>query len=461
MKISVRNLGVIKEAEIDLKPLTVLIGPNNAGKTWLAYTLGSIFGDYGRKKYISAYLDEAISISYAPLEKAIDQVLNEGNAKIDLVQFADAYGETYFNDIAHHQRLWLQEYLDTGHSFFQNLTVNITLDILKERFLTQILEYSYERKISFGSGRNLNSPLLTVLKEIGNQEIFFYTSAEGATLSRELPLKVIKEAIAFNAFDALHFALNTTVNIFPAERTAFTAFPIFQLIGKQPSNIFVRRLPEPINSFKDMVEEAYRRASFSRQKDAEKNPSIEAYIQLAQLLEKQVLDGGVDFSTPEPDPSREILFKPVGGPNMELPIASSMVKELASLVLYLRCLALPGDWLIIDEPEMNLHPEAQVKLTEFLTMLVNAGLHVLITTHSPYIVDHLTNLMKAAESSEPDAIQDKFYLKRKDAFIAKQDVSVYLVDHGTTENMLDEDGVVHWGTFGKVSDRVSEIYFEL
>jgi predicted ATPase len=39
MKVTVRNLGVIKEAEVDLKPLTIFVGPNNAGKTWLAYTL--------------------------------------------------------------------------------------------------------------------------------------------------------------------------------------------------------------------------------------------------------------------------------------------------------------------------------------------------------------------------------------------------------------------------------------
>lgn len=138
-----------------------------------------------------------------------------------------------------------------------------------------------------------------------------------------------------------------------------------------------------------------------------------------------------------------------------------MVKELASLVLYLRYLAVPGELLIIDEPEMNLHPEAQAKLTEFLAMLVNAGLPVLITTHSPYIVDHLANLMKAAESSEPDTIQDKFYLKRKEAFISKDDVSVYLVDQGKAENMLDEDGVIHWSTFSQVSDRVVQIYFDI
>jgi len=69
-----------------------------------------------------------------------------------------------------------------------------------------------------------------------------------------------------------------------------------------------------------------------------------------------------------------------------MPIVSSMVKELAPLVLYLHYLVAPNDWIIIDEPEMNLHPTVQIEFIEFLAMLVNAGLQVLITTQSPYIL---------------------------------------------------------------------------
>lgn len=460
MKVSVRNLGVIKEAEIDLKPFTVFIGPNNAGKTWLAYTLGAIVGEYGQEKYLSAYLKQEVATTYLPLDRAIEQVLNEGITKIDLVQFADEFGEIYFNDIAHHLPNWLQEYLDTDRSF-KKLEAKINLDDIKEHFLGRVLEYPIERKISFGSGRNPGASLLTVLKETGKRELLAYTSAEGATILTKLPLQAIKDALASSVFSTLHFGLYTYVNIFVAERTALTTYPIFQSMDKRQPGLFVSHLPKPVDHFKNMIEVAYQSTITNRQKDVRRTPAIETFIQLAQLLENQVLGGGVDFSTPKPDSRREILFHPEGVPQMELPIASSMVKELASLVLYLRYLALPGDWLIIDEPEINLHPEAQAQLAEFLVMLVKADLSVLLTTHSPYIVDHLTNLMKAAESGDPDAIQEKFYLKNKDAFIAKDNVSVYLVDQGKTENMLDEDGVVHWSTFGKVSDQVSEIFFEL
>ena len=144
-----------------------------------------------------------------------------------------------------------------------------------------------------------------------------------------------------------------------------------------------------------------------------------------------------------------------------MPIVSSMVKELAPLVLCLRYLVKPNDLLIIDEPEMNLHPAAQVEIAEFLAMLVNAGLHVLITTHSPYIVDHLANLMQAAKHEDPDSIKEMFYLQRKEAFISQEKVSVYLFEDGTAKNIIREEGTINWETFGQVSDDVSRIYANL
>jgi predicted ATPase len=120
-------------------------------------------------------------------------------------------------------------------------------------------------------------------------------------------------------------------------------------------------------------------------------------------------------------------------------MTSSMIKELTPLVLYLRYLAIPDELLVIDEPEMNLHPEAQAKLIEFLAMLVNAGLNVLITTHSPYIIDHLTNLIKAAKQEDHAAISGKFFLKNQEAFISQKYISVYLIEDGQAISALDED----------------------
>lgn len=39
MQLKVQNLGKIKEADIDIRPLTVFVGPNGTNKTWTAYAL--------------------------------------------------------------------------------------------------------------------------------------------------------------------------------------------------------------------------------------------------------------------------------------------------------------------------------------------------------------------------------------------------------------------------------------
>lgn len=474
MKVSVRNLGVIKEAEIELRPLTVFIGPNNVGKTWLAYALAGVLGPYVLEKYISAYVSTPRTIpdTYPALDETIKQVLVNGSAKIDLVQFAGKYAETYVNNIARFAQQWMNQFLGTARASFDQLAISFELEKTKAHLLERIPHATLQSDIAIGA-RN-QSPLLTLRKKQGDNTLFIFTSTEGQP-SEALPDETISERIVRAVFRVIHEALYPNIYPFPIERTTLSLLYPYSLLGIATESLLYRlfkrdeRYPQretretskPIVQFLEMMTVLHESSILDRGKVANSNSSTAIYRELAQLLERQILSGSVDFSLPEPDPEREILFQTVEGVTLEIPVVSSMVKELTPLVLYLRYLAKPGEWLIIDEPEMNLHPEAQAKLTEFLAMLVNAGLPVLITTHSPYIVDHLTNLMKAAESTEQEAIQDKFYLQNKDAFIPKNDVSVYLVDEGKAENALDEDGVIHWNTFSQVSDRVVQIYFDI
>ena len=110
---------------------------------------------------------------------------------------------------------------------------------------------------------------------------------------------------------------------------------------------------------------------------------------------------------------------------------------------------------------MNLHPAAQLKIIEFLAMLVNAGLHVLITTHSPYVIDHLVNLMDAHKHQNQDEIVEKFLLEQKEAFISQENISAYLVEDGKVKNILNPEGIIDWKTFSDVTTLVQRIHFEL
>lgn len=457
MKVEIRNLGVVEKAEIDLKPLTVFIGGNGEGKTWAAYTLSAIFGQQGYEHYLKAYLDGKTQQRYPTLDSALQQLFEEGNAQIDAIQFAKEYAETYINDVARLAPNWMRSFMATDRAHFKDLQVHLNLAETKAEFLERIKAASVQRDISLG--------LLNAVKETGDGILYFYSKGDFLT---KLPIKEIQKFVVQEIFQILRRAFYADIYTFPTERTAF----IFQyrqqkvrieelLTDTDQSELEQRGTPlvEPVKRFFDMILRSYQKKDQDREEEINQNPQLGEYVKLADFLEKEILQGTVDFETSEL--RKELLFQPKENTKLEMPIVSSMVKELVPLVLCLRYLVKPNELLIIDEPEMNLHPEAQAKIAEFLAMLVNAGLQVLITTHSPYIVDHLVNLMQAAKHEDPDSIKENFYLDRTEAFISQEKVSVYLFKDGTAKNMISEEGTINWGTFGDVSDEVSQIYASL
>jgi predicted ATPase len=111
----------------------------------------------------------------------------------------------------------------------------------------------------------------------------------------------------------------------------------------------------------------------------------------ASRLEEEILHGQIVLAG---EPSPEIFYRTAG---RDYPInrTSSMVSELAPVVLYLRHVLGPGDLLIIEEPEAHLHPAAQVTLARGLVRLVNLGLRVSVTTHSEYFLQQINSTIMA------------------------------------------------------------------
>ena len=73
--------------------------------------------------------------------------------------------------------------------------------------------------------------------------------------------------------------------------------------------------------------------------------------------------------------------------------SSSAVRSLLDIGFYLRHVAQPGDLLMVDEPELNLHPENQRRVARLFARLVNLGVKIFITTHSDYIIKELNTLI--------------------------------------------------------------------
>ena len=89
-----------------------------------------------------------------------------------------------------------------------------------------------------------------------------------------------------------------------------------------------------------------------------------------------------------------LYFKPAGARRrLAMDESSSAVRSLLDIGFYLRHVAKRGDLLMVDEPELNLHPENQRRVARLFARLINLGIRVFVTTHSDYIVKELNTLI--------------------------------------------------------------------
>ena len=70
-------------------------------------------GSRDTRHYWKAYLDGNTQQGYPPLDSALQQLFKEGNAQIDVIQFANEYAETYINDVARLAPNWMRSFMAT------------------------------------------------------------------------------------------------------------------------------------------------------------------------------------------------------------------------------------------------------------------------------------------------------------------------------------------------------------
>lgn len=135
---------------------------------------------------------------------------------------------------------------------------------------------------------------------------------------------------------------------------------------------------------------------------------------------------------------------------------SSSVKSLFALWFYLQHQASVGDTLLIDEPELNLHPVNQVNVARLLAKLVNTGINVAVSTHSDYIVREINSMVMLSQKGG-ESLREK-YEYDDDETLVHDKVGAYLFHNGTIEpfEVTPDDGI-HATTFDEVIQKVNDV----
>lgn len=411
MKIQIKDLGAIKEATINLdNRLTVFCGPNGTGKTYMSYILYSL--TKLDNKSIGLRLEDELS------KKLIEENIVEIPLNTDAIwDFRVKEVENLKNN------LWKLFAIPESKSkdFFEKTDISILCS--KEEFLRSLYELNlYENlKIYDYNFQILKLPKSNILQvtipDSTIKNVAFFNFLEIVLLSR------IYSIIAFYPI--------VSSTIFPVERNSIYTFSSelsirkndaldhIQAISKnKDANLFdlvfkrTTRYPQPIRDGLEVSEDL-----------DNIQQRISDYFHFATSIEDELLNGKVLINK-----EGNVEFKSEKAPKIKLSFhqSSSIVKTLASLVIYLKYRATKNDLVIIDEPELNLHPDNQVKLARIFSRLINNGLRLIISTHSDYIIREFNNLIMVSSQNEDIKEVAKKYNYSKDEYINRKDIGAYL-----------------------------------
>ena len=427
LELSVSNFGPIARADIDLRPMTVFVGPSNTGKSYLAiliYALHSFFagrdtstvfgspGGGGSIFGVNPYPDDtamlsdevfALSDQLQKILKAVDSrdfkdvPLSFQESMVDFVRsrlnVIDNYDVLFDNEIT--RCLGVDDAASlVRRQARSNASVTVKRPIPSPGGRAEGISWDFKLnrgRFDLTSYLPEASQLILLMNDEIRQRLvalLYWPSGIKASLTTEYLIELVGGYIVS--------PLSRYAYYLPADRTGVIHARNL-IIGSLINQAFrtESRRDAPVPQLPGVLTDFLHQLIALRDR-IKKEPKLD----VARNIEKYMLQGVVRMDL-SPLGYPEFSYRPDGWKG-DLPLinTSSIVSELAPVVLYLRYVVQPGDVLIIEEPESHLHPAMQVEFIRHLAAAVRGGVRIMITTHSEWVLDELANLVRVSQVPE-------------------------------------------------------------
>jgi len=418
LRLVVDNLGPVEHASLSLKPLTVLIGGNNTGKTYLAQALYA-----ARRAVRDSYRIPSDPLTMRERATLNDLILNSATREDD--EFRPDFARLLFShlpeDVQAKTSSWIHQALtDVGQLLERQMCATFGVSSMSElRRWDQPYETAVElRRVrpngesaSLCGTRGASVPELAVDMEIGIHPLQIDSVAMSFedSLSNEEEERINIRASAALKAAAWHEYRGTVgllgdAHYLPAGRSgllnAWTDVVRLRMeLERESWGLQTIRNPaldgvalDFISSLAELLGTRQTRPSsknlLSRRRMSRRlKPDVPASLSLLRrLMSGEVFSGPGDDNVPTLEYAQE-------GHRIAIRRASSMVADLAPLAMWIDRILEPGDLLIVDEPESHLHPRAIRLIARVLVRLVGEGVSVVCATHSPVFLHELSNCL--------------------------------------------------------------------
>jgi hypothetical protein len=366
LELETKNLGRIRSGRVKLAPLTLLVGKNNTGKSYLATLMWSLSS-------LTQLFSKVSDLEGRP-QWFQDFIRTKPSERVSKIDITPEQMEEVVADVNETFRVAGSAFLSRMFAFDGFGSTEVRLKPAKPLQITIEIQFP-----TAGLERGMQNVSF-------KSETFEYAfSYPQRLLGDNAGMRVYNELIKIAIFGELTPKYRTALYI-PAARTGLMlALPAliasrFSSDEEVPADA---QLPRPLESFLN-------RMIFP----------LRAQNSISSWLMNSIGDGSIEATDGTEVPS---YFYVPNNSDAKLPlhVTSSMVTELVPFIVALRT-GNAKRHLIFEEPEAHLHLSAQREMARAIIRLVRSGTPVTVTTHSDTFVQQLNNLIRLADHPKRD-----------------------------------------------------------
>ena len=463
MNLTLTNIGKVRKSDLKLGKLTLLCGKNNTGKTYITYSI------YGFLKYLSKS-----EFSLRSLGKYFNEAIDSNQTNIPLTEISNSLKESFIDYSQQLGKVLAVNNLENANIELKNIdslinynhTFNRVGQFKLSKDSVHLFQYKKEQKNNYVSIVYTPSDFKEtsdLLDSIFN-DLTFIKKRLLTTIEHQFKLIIIREVIK---------SIPTKVFISSVERTGIAIFKeeLDELIDKDNDlfglidnnkDVFKGHYPSAVKDNINSVKKYHRLQELELQSELSRDaPFILNYFQ-------EIINGEYVLD----NETKSIKYFPKGESNhqrgLSLIESSSSIRSLLDIGIYIQHFAEKGQTLIIDEPEMNLHPYNQRKIARLIAMLVNYGINILITTHSDFITREISFLIMMKDEKRKHLLDIEPIIKAEysaSQLLYPDDVKVYSSNYDLytqsvsikAEDVSLEDGF-SIPTFDDTVNQMNDIY---
>ena len=421
-----KNFKAFKEVEIELKPITILVGPNNSGKSSLIQSIILI------QQTLMGSGNNVINTSGQKFG-SFSELVNQKSDKKEIVFRLDFSDKTCieFGVVEEDNYLFIKDFLcktDTFRYSLNDLSIkdydkeyiknpkkcNITFDenILKHK---KILEFDAE-PIFYRDSFFLKINSVGDSNKFINKHITKLVSE--STLNKDVAVENIIRSLSFyndvvkssnDFYQKIKNNFNNIKYIGPIRHAANRSYEMGSYTDVGPMGEHAVQILANDAQLKDDVGKNFRDMDIA---DTFEISSSNGEKNFGFIVKTKIADKGVNFAD-------------VGcGTSQILPIiVQSLMPHEESLI-------------IIEQPEVHLHPKVQADLADFFIKAASKNKKFLLETHSDYFIERIRyNIMTGDIHTEDVAI---YYIEQNEAEKCSTITTININSNGQYSNLPDD-----------------------